>query len=274
LARCPFAVWHRCPGDEPAITPRVVVFHTMVGSLMGTEAYFCGGGSGGIESHFGVGHSTDGALDGQARQWRDTAEQADAQSQANAFAVSIETSDGGDPNRPWSSKQIDTLVRLGRWLAETHNIPKRICPSWDGSGFGWHRQYAQWNPNGHSCPGDVRLGQLKTIVLPRIFAATDSGGLSMADAASLEAQLNKLRDDLTVFGTTGLEQTVEAFAARQRDMLAKLNALLSQSIPTADEIAAAVVAALPATSGGSGLTVQEVEDAVATAVRLLRFGVV
>jgi hypothetical protein len=218
---------------------------------MGTEAYFCGGGSGGVESHFGVGGSTDGARDGQARQWRDTEEQADAQSQGNARAVSIETSDGGDPNRPWSPKQLDTLVRLGRWLAETHNIPKRIAPAWDQAGFGWHRQYAQWNPNGHSCPGDVRLQQLKTEVLPRIFAPTDQGALSMADVTDILAAIADLKGDVAdasrmirVGDVAGGGTDPHDYSSNE-GLGRKIDALAA-SFPTAAEIAAAIVAQLPA----------------------------
>jgi len=49
--------------------------------------------------------------------------------------------------------------------------------------------------------------------------------LSMADAASLEKQLQQLRQDLTVMGTTGLEQTIEHSATRERDALAALKRL-------------------------------------------------
>jgi hypothetical protein len=151
----------------------------MVGSLMGTEAYFCGGGSGGIESHFGVGHSSDGARDGQVRQWRDTEEQADANYHANlrpdgTGAVSIETSDGGNPNQRWSPKQADSLVRLGRWLADTHNIPKRLCRNPSDPGFGYHSMFgcpSPWCPNAKGCPNPTRIRQLRDEVLPRIFAA-------------------------------------------------------------------------------------------------------
>jgi hypothetical protein len=150
----------------------------MVGTLPGVDSYFRSGASGGIESTFGVGGPWEGSqYDGVIYQWRDTQEQADANLHANGFAVSIETSDGGDPNHPWSAKQVDSLVRLGRWLADTHNIPKRITPTWDGSGFGWHVMFGApgpWTPVSKTCPGSVRIKQLKEVVLPRIFAAGDS----------------------------------------------------------------------------------------------------
>lgn len=45
------------------------------------------------------------------------------------------------------------------------------------------------------------------------------------------------------------------------------------SLPSAAQIATAVVAALPPTSGGSGLTSAQVEDAVVSAMQTLKFGV-
>ena len=40
---------------QERITPRILVLHTMVGSLAGTDAMFRVGGFTGVESHFGVG---------------------------------------------------------------------------------------------------------------------------------------------------------------------------------------------------------------------------
>jgi N-acetylmuramoyl-L-alanine amidase-like protein len=177
MARYPAAEWRRVPGTEPAITPRTVIFHTMVGTLAGTDAYFRSGRSGGIESHFGVGGPWEGVqYDGVIYQWRDTHEQADANYHANDFAISIETSDGGQPLRTWTPKQVDALVKLGRWLADEHGIPRRICRSPTDSGFGWHVMFgapSEWTPVAKTCPGATRIRQLKDEVLPRIFAATD-----------------------------------------------------------------------------------------------------
>ena len=54
--------------SEPRITPRILVFHTMVGYLKSTDSLFRGQGYTGTESHFGVGGPWDGAaLDGNDR---------------------------------------------------------------------------------------------------------------------------------------------------------------------------------------------------------------
>ena len=240
MARYPEAMWRRLPGDEPKITPKTVIFHTMVGTLPGTDTWFRSGRSGGVEAHFGVGGPWEGAsYDGVVWQWRDTQEQADANFRANTFAISIETSDGGDATRPWTPRQLQALIDLGRWLADTHLIPRRICPAWDQGGFGWHAMWgapSNWTPAaGKTCPGATRIAQLKQTVLPAIFAKEEP----MADTDTLIlAELRKLREDLTVFGTTGLEPTVEDFASRQRDTLAALKRLEIQAAAIASRVTA------------------------------------
>lgn len=171
---CPFAIWRPLPEamNQPIINPRAVILHTMVGSLQGTEAHFRE--RTGIESHFGVGGPTDGPeLDGVIWQWMDLSRQADANLNANGFAISIETSDGGEPNRPWSMQQQEAIVRLGKWLAKRFGIPLRIIPSPTSSGFGWHVMFGApgpWTPVAKTCPGAVRITQLENIVLPAIFS--------------------------------------------------------------------------------------------------------
>jgi hypothetical protein len=234
MARAPFADWRRLPGDEPPIKARTFIFHTMVGTLPGVDVYFRSGRSGGIESHFGVGGPWEGVeYDGVCWQWRDTAEQADANLHANDFALSAETSDGGDPRHPWSAAQVEMLVRLARWARATHGIPARVCRTWDDAGFGWHAMWgapSPWTPSaGKTCPGPVRINQLKTVVLPRIFADHDptdpEEDLMAGEAQQILDELASLRRDLTVFGTHGLEETVENFASRQRETQDKIDAL-------------------------------------------------
>lgn len=198
MARCPFASWRPLNESEPAITPRTVIYHTMVGTLPSTDRFFRSGTS--LESHFGVGGPWEGAeFDGAIWQWVDTERQADANLNANDYAISIETSDGGDPNRPWTPKQLDSLIRLGLWAAETHNIPRRQSRSCsDPAGFGWHVMHGApscWTPIAKSCPGSVRINQLKTIVFPAIFAGAppQEEDLNTEQAAQLKWIHDQLR---------------------------------------------------------------------------------
>jgi hypothetical protein len=245
MARAPFALWKPLPshGHEPSITPRVVIYHTMVGNLKGVDAYFRGGTSGGIESHFGVAcpkcESEYGIPDGQVWQWMDTGEQADANYHANVFAISVETCDhykgGTYTNPPLSDAQIDSWVKLGKWAHDVHGVKLQRCNAWDGSGYGYHSMWgspSNWTPTtGKTCPNPTRIDQFNKIVLPRVVSSTTTGGLSVSDVNDILEAIAALRRDLTVYGTTGLESTVEKFAERQRETLAKIDALLALLAP-------------------------------------------
>lgn len=191
-------------------------FHTMVGSLAGTDNYFRDRGYYGVESHFGVGGSTDGSLDGVTYQWQDTAYRADANLDGKPEVISIETADGGNPDRPWSPKQLDELVKLGVWNCKTHSIPPVLIPDTQPGrrGIGYHRMgcdhsssyrprgwpYDKWREPGgvkwsgvlgKVCPGNVRIKQLVDIVIPRIKAGVEGTStkdwFDMATKAELEA---------------------------------------------------------------------------------------
>ena len=222
MAWYPGAEWRRLPGSEPAIRPRTVIFHTMVGTLPGTDAYFRSGRSGGIESHFGVGGPWEGVqYDGVVWQWRDTEEQADANADANGFAVSIETSDGGQAERLWTTRQVRALVGLGRWLAATHGVPLRVCRTPTDSGFGWHAMWgapSPWTPaRGKTCPGATRIAQLKSEVLPAIFTGQPPEEDDMFEQKDRD-QLAAIHSGLIVPGTTTPDQTVDLLFARVREI--------------------------------------------------------
>ncbi len=242
--------------SEPRITPRVLIFHTMVGYLKSTDSLFRGQGYTGTESHFGVGGPWDGAsLDGAVWQWQSLDHQADAQNAGNAYATSIETSDGGDPLRAWSTKQLNALVALGIWWCQQTGAPARKVTSTSQSGIGYHAQFKDWAPDGRSCPGRTRIAQLIDVVIPRIAAGLNQPPPPPPpnpgeDMALTQDDLNKIA--ATVWGsrfgnsvTTGV-------------MIQRASAI---DPPSAAEIAAAVVAALPKGTGG-GLTVTDVETAV------------
>lgn len=190
------------------------IFHTAVTrDLDGLRDYFCSGRSGGIESHFGVGGKWGNSLteDGRLEQWRDTSEQADANRTANVRALSVETTDNAPARAAdielWTPKQVDTLIRLGRWAADVHGIPKRICRNPRDPGFGWHAMWdntqyeysdgsTPWTPSaGKECPGPKRIAQLKNVILPAIFSGTTprEEGLSMADVQDILVALADLK---------------------------------------------------------------------------------
>jgi peptidoglycan hydrolase-like protein with peptidoglycan-binding domain len=156
------------PQTQRKIMPRIFVVHTIVGSLRGTDAMFRRQGFTGVESTFGLGGPGDN--DGELWQWQQLNYSADAQGDGNGYCTSVETADAGNPARPWSRKQLDSLVDLGFWWARQVGAPGRLVTGTSQKGFGYHRQFLAWNKHNHSCPGDVRLRQYKGIVLPRIAA--------------------------------------------------------------------------------------------------------
>ncbi len=183
----------------------IICFHTMVGGLSGTDAYFKQDGYYGVESHFGIGGSTDGAADGKVNQWQDLDYQADANLDGKPYVISIETSDGANPDRSWSPKQLDALVDLGVWLCKRYNIPPVLVRDTKAGtrGLAYHRQgcthgssyrargwpYDQWlqpgglrwsTVTGKTCPGDVRIKQLVDVVIPRIKAGVEGDDMPSA----------------------------------------------------------------------------------------------
>jgi peptidoglycan hydrolase-like protein with peptidoglycan-binding domain len=164
---------------EPRITPRILVYHTMVGYLKSTENYFKnvnGTGFSGPESHFGVGGSWDGdALDGQIWQWQGLLWQADAQfDPSNNWCTSVETSDGGiwKPKTPeWSDKQIVSLIKIGAFWCKGTGIDPVVAKSYDGRGLGYHQLFREWNTDSHNCPGPLRVAQFYDLIVPGIAKA-------------------------------------------------------------------------------------------------------
>jgi peptidoglycan hydrolase-like protein with peptidoglycan-binding domain len=164
---------------EPAIVPRILVYHTMVGYLRSTENMFKQNGFWGTESTWGVGGPWDGdSLDGVAWQWQGVKWQADAQFEANAWCDSIETSDGGiwKPATPaWSDKQVKKLIQIGAWWCTNTGNDPVIAKSYDGRGLGYHQLFKPWNQESHNCPGPKRVEQFRDLIVPAIQKAVNGG---------------------------------------------------------------------------------------------------
>lgn len=153
---------------EPGIRPIQLIWHTMVGYLKSTEDMFRKDGYTGTESTFGLGGKYDGALDGTVYQWQTLDRQADAQFDGNLHANSIECSDGGHVNEPFTEKQIDASIRLGIWWCQQTGVAPVKASRWDAPGFGYHCLFPQWNRSNHSCPGTARIAQLEKVIWPEI----------------------------------------------------------------------------------------------------------
>lgn len=186
----------------------VICLHTMVGYLISTDRAWRPDGYTGLESTFGVGGKwgPDAGLnlDGKVLQWQDLAYQADANFDGNPYAISVETADNAySPIQGWTDKQLDAIVRLLNWLCskEAHRqcpsswlchqlgIPRQLIPNTRRGhrGIGYHRQGitgnypdglvvggVRWsNATGKTCPTDVRIAQIKQIIIPRIQLPTE-----------------------------------------------------------------------------------------------------
>jgi hypothetical protein len=154
---------------EPNIgTPRLLIWHTMIGFLRGTEQMFRKDGYSGTESTFGLGGSWDGEADGILFQWQLLSRQADAQFAGNAYATSIECSDGGHAGVPFSAKQVATSIELGLWWCEQTGNPAAPAQAWNGHGLGYHSMFPEWNVDNHACPTAPRISQLRNEIWPEI----------------------------------------------------------------------------------------------------------
>jgi hypothetical protein len=154
-----------------------------------------------IAAHFQV------AKDGAAEQYIDTALQAYAQFAGNAYCVSIETEDDGNPNTPWTAAQIAKIVAILHAL----DVPAKVAPDGPGAGVGWHSEFADWNQDHHNCPGAVRVSQIHNFVIPALRE-------SYIDFRALKAAAVKVAGEL---GTshTGVNPKTRTLGPPARAML-------------------------------------------------------
>ena len=123
--------------------PVGVVFHTMVGTLWGTDAYFRSGAA--ALTDYGIGGSTDGPTwDGVILRWNDPRGRRSGWANGGADGlegdgplfvrtlginainrdlVSIERSDGKDITTPISSKQFESMCQLTAYWFDQAKVP-------------------------------------------------------------------------------------------------------------------------------------------------------
>lgn len=147
------------PGpNDPKIKPRVLILHVDAGNAASLYHWF-NGPSGGIESHFHI------PKVGQVEQYRDTDYEADANTDANPFAISAETQ--GYEFGVWNDHQLAEIKALILWANRVHGIPLKVVDRWDGSGIGYHTQFpGRWDKRGASCPGPDRKRQFREVIVP------------------------------------------------------------------------------------------------------------
>jgi len=263
MSICPFAVQKLIPpgSNDPRIKPRVAILHVAV-SVADSLYEFFRDRSGGVESHFYV------ALDGTVEQYRDTGWQADANFLANDFAVSIETAGMGVGK--WNDAQLAAIKRLLLWLNVADGIPLQKCPTWDGSGVGYHVQFGspgKWTPVAKSCPGPDRIEQFLTVLVPWMR----DGAKPTEAEVQLSDRIGKGPDAPTVGQVLNrLDRFMPAEVARDKADVArdKREADFDRALPAA--IIKAMAVELKTITGSTGLSAAQIERATNAAVQEIR----
>lgn len=195
VARMPKATWKPIPGNHTTggCYPRLVIIHTIEGSLSGADSWFRNPSSR-VSAHFGVGK------DGSIIQWVDTNSRAWANASANSIAISIENE--GKGSEAFTKEQIEANAAIYAWAHKVHGVPLAYAKSATGSGLGYHKQFLSWSLGGTACPGTKRVDQIPQIMkraaeisggaVPTL-PATGSGGSSssgggMTSVRSISAQ--------------------------------------------------------------------------------------
>lgn len=166
------AIYHKAirkmisPGsNDPRIHAVGIIYHVAVSRSDSLYDYFAHR-SNGIESHFYI------RFDGTIEQYRDTGYEADANYHGNSWVkngkrygfLSVETEGMGEGL--WTDAQVESLKALTLWAAAEHGFPLRKAPGPYSPGVGYHRMFAAWNPNAHSCPGPDRVKQFNRVFVP------------------------------------------------------------------------------------------------------------
>lgn len=262
--------WKPLPdhGGEPTISPTTHIHHSIVGSGAGAWGFFANSTS--LESTNIVLKS------GELWQCMSRREQADANYKANAFAISTETEDNGNPNTdPWTPAQLDTLVWVTLQDIRDFGVARRICPAWDGGGVGYHTLFgapSQWTPSSKTCPGTVRIRQWNDIVIPRVLGTLEEEDtVSAAEVIAWfksEEGIRLLRKATwggsgeeipSIFGTVNAAQVVEATAkaaqganSKAGDLATAVAAIASRVTAIESDVDHLVAGGVPAGGGRAG----------------------
>lgn len=187
MSWCPFAKKMELQPEsdaQAAITPVQFIVHSLAAPWTVERIYEYWRDSTNLESHFGLGY------DGRLAQYIGTNTRADANAQANARAISLESAANLQNSDPWTDAQINGLVKVMDWAATRHDIPRRKCRTWTDPGFGYHKMFPEWSLGGTACPGPIRTEQFNDIVLPRVIA----GDVEEADVALTQSDIDKVAD--------------------------------------------------------------------------------
>lgn len=263
----------------------IICLHTMVGFLTSTDAMFKKDGFGGVESHFGVGGIWGGDkaadLDGVVYQWQDTEFRADANLGGNHRVISIETADNAPKAakdiEEWTPKQVTAIIRLVAELCRKYDIPATLVPDSKSTrrGIAFHRQGIDpwrvadgevWSKSrGKECPGDRRIAQLKSVIIPGVQRALSGEDVVVEDTVTWTEQHKLTATDAKIYGQKkGELRSESAFiryppgVERLRQEIKQANTQLTALVGAQNGAIAALTSALKA---GGSLTEQQAQAA-------------
>jgi hypothetical protein len=212
MARMPGATWKPLPRGFGTRMARydLVVIHTCVGSLTGTDGYFRSGKTS-ANSHFGTGGY------GEIWQWGDTTYRSAANGAGNHRSVTIENADMGAGFPAWNTNdssqvpaftaaQLEANAQICAWANKTHGVPLVAADTSrpTARGIGYHRLGCNpyrvadgelWSSSyGKVCPGTRRIAQIPQII---------TRAKQIAGAAAEPATPVQEDDDMKLIQSTG-----------------------------------------------------------------------
>lgn len=179
MAKCPFAVQQIIPesGQQGRINPTTLIFHEAVSSADSLRDYWNSPGVE-LESHFYISST------GTIYQYMDTNVRADANVDANGFAISVETWDNSnrDPLLGWNSAMLAAAKRLAAWVCDVHDVKAAPATTWNGGGIGGHNWFPQpWARGPRQCPGVTRNAQIRNDIIPYVAGGGGWGNPQQED---------------------------------------------------------------------------------------------
>jgi hypothetical protein len=210
--------------SQARITPTTIIDHTIVGEGLG--AYYLFRDQSGLESHFIVHGRWGGIPDGTIWQLMSIDRRADANNEANGYAISIETGDDGSPaDTPWTAAEVASLRWLHNELAVMRpSIRRRKAISCTSGGLGYHAQMGApscWTPvAGKTCPARDRIDQWNRILVPAFVEGETDMPLTDGDRPLIrEEAAAAVRSVLRIGGTLEIIQQGQASNDRALQIL-------------------------------------------------------
>jgi len=157
--------------SRPKIVPRLILVHTNAASVEtdNDHSYRWALGDGHTKPHYHVERS------GQGVKFLPTDRKGVCNYKADAFGLSIETSDLGWPNPGgacgFTPAQAETIARIVAYESIVHGFELDEPTAWDGHGCAAHTDpfdYPYWTMyRGKACPGPAKKAELRGQVFPR-----------------------------------------------------------------------------------------------------------